>query len=299
MLKVVLISVGVIFALLTLATSASLSRSWSSQGTLAMFIYMLLAGAFLLAGYLKHEFDKEDTKVKGLNKAASRAKQVTSDAENNAKIAQDLAMRLRELASNVEDLSINTLLKIENIQIEKVTSSTRVRANSHLLLSRSGFRIPYISNNSRTGKILEIKKAWTNIAGCTKDDYVLYLSTTSAIYFYPSAKESLYFNIVWQAFADAMNDGGHAFLEPKKHQIGERLRAAARLIQEEYSQSRMPLRIKLPEVTNVLKAAVPVPEVHGPFEFSKPPTEGDVIGKYQLAKRLGGQSGQGAVYKAK
>jgi serine/threonine protein kinase len=212
--------------------------------------------------------------------------------------SQVIAARLRQLASEVEDAKNELVWKVENIQIEKTTNSTRVQAMSHLYIGRSGFKIPYRSNNSRTGKVQEINKQWRNIAGCTDDDYVLYLSTTSAVRFYPSSKDALFFNIVWQVFSEPMNHGGYAFLEPKKHQLGEKLRVAARKLEEDYSNSELPKSLVIPPVPKVIKSRISVAKPNELPEFAEPPTEGDSIAGYRLDRRLGGNSGQGNVYQA-
>ena len=263
-----------------------------------MVVYMFLAAVFLLVSAVTHIL-AQDSKTDRIAKMRRKVTRLNGENASESHVATELAAKLRELATNVEDLSNDFLWKMENIQIEKITSSTRVRANSHFLLSRGGFRVPYISNHSRTGKILEIKKTWANIAGCTDDEYVLYLSTTSAVRFYPPAKDALYFNVVWQVFSEPMNHGGYAFLEPKKYLLGEKLRAAARKIEEEYSHSALPRSMELPPVVKQPKSAVPVIESSDSSEYMNPPSEGDLFGRYELVKRLGEKSGQGAVYQAK
>jgi serine/threonine protein kinase len=297
LIKVIFLGLGLLFAVLTLSRSAELSKNYSSEGTVAMVVYMFLAAAFLLVAAVVHILE-QDSKTDRIAEMRTQVNRVSGENASKSNMATELAARLRELATRVEDLSNDFLWKIENIQIEKITNSTQVRANSHFLLGRAGFRIPYISNNSRTGKVLEIKKAWGNIAGCTDDEYVLYLSTTSAVRFYPSSKDALLFNIVWQVFSEPMNDGGHAFLEPKKHQLGERLRAAARKLEEEYSNSELPKSIVVPTVARELKRPMPAAQSSELSELDTPPSEGDSIAGYQLGKRLGGNSGQGTVYQA-
>ena len=212
--------------------------------------------------------------------------------------SQVIAARLRQLASDVEDAKNELVWKVENIQIEKVTNSTRVQAMSHFYVGRSGFKILYRSNNSRTGKVYEINKQWRNIAGCTDDEYVLYLSTTSAVYFYPSSKDELFFNVVWQVFSEPMNHDGYAFLEPKKHLLGERLRAAARKLEEGYSNTDLPKNMIVPTVVRESKRPISVSKSNELSELDAPPSEGDSIAGYRLEKRLGGNSGQGKVYQA-
>jgi len=298
LITVIFLGLGLLFALLTFSKSAELSRDYSSEGTVTMVVYMFLAAAFLLVSAVAHIL-AQDSNADRSAKMRKQETRLNGENASESHVATELAAKLRALAADIEDPSNELIWQTKNIQMEKITNSTRVQAMSHLYIGRSGFKIFYRSNNSRTGKIQEINKQWRNIAGCTDDEYVLYLSTTSAVRFYPPAKDALYFNVVWQVFSEPMNHEGYAFLEPKKYLLGEKLRAAARKIEEEYSHSALPKSMALPPVLKQPKSAVPVVESSDSSEYMNPPSEGDLFGRYELVKRLGEKSGQGAVYQAK
>ena len=103
MITVIFLGLGLLFALLTFSKSAELSRGYSSEGTVTMVVYMFLAAVFLLVSAVTHIL-AQDSKTDRIAKMRRKVTRLNGENASESHVATELAAKLRELATNVEDL---------------------------------------------------------------------------------------------------------------------------------------------------------------------------------------------------
>lgn len=218
----------------------------------------------------------------------------------NEAFVDNLALRLRTLASDFEDLTKNEILVQKNIGVRKRTSSQDVIGPGVFVIARSGLQIYFRNQNSRTGKVNEIKKSWDKILGCLPDEYRFYITELQTVELFALPKEdALFFNIAWQALSHEMNGSSVTFYDPKISEVGHALRSAARYVQANFKTGTIPDSIDLESIVEDRPMDDEVVIVPRPAaeRFTTEPKPGDVVGGYKLGASLGGGA-YGEVYKS-
>lgn len=212
----------------------------------------------------------------------------------------ELATRLRTLATDFEDLTKEFFLTQQYLTMIKVTNSTRTVANAALLIGRRGIYIQYLSQNSRTGKPQEIKKSWRQVMITSRENYMIQFDNSAGVGFRTQKEEDrLFFDIAWQALGLTEGGGYHHWDDPKLSGVGQKLRDVARHLQDNKGRRSLPQNF---DISGVASSALPDEKYEFELDrpsLEKPPATGANIAGYDLGAKLGDSSGFGNVYKAK
>ena len=205
------------------------------------------------------------------------------------------AKRIRQLATDFEDKSVEVLFTLEGMQVKRTTHARTTNGRGTFRLTKSGFEVLYWNLNSKAQKPHHIKKRWNQIAGCLPGDYDLFFGDNTALTVIPKSnlEDHIYFTVAWQALNSAMNGGWDLFRDPESTNIGKRLRQTADYIQ---ANRETVMRAKGVVILDEIGIEPENTALSPMATKSQAPTTGDKIGKWVLGERLGGPSGQGAVY---
>jgi serine/threonine protein kinase len=224
----------------------------------------------------------------------------------NQELAKRVSTRLRALAITYEDLRQPALLVISEGWMERKTEQRSTRGHARLFINRDGFVIQYLNQNSRTGKNQFIKKNWNQILGCLSTEYTYWFADGTSVTFHPTQLEDkIFLSAAWACLSDAMNGAGYLFTDLQMSGIGERLRDAARYIDENQNDVVRAGKLDM-EVVPELEVALEKGVKKDPaWEYGrnitwlpKPPKVGDEFSGFTLIQQLGAKSGQGLVFRA-
>lgn len=194
-----------------------------------------------------------------------------------------VAGKLRELARDYEDSKREVFLVIKGIRIRRVTSSQDFLANAVFQIARSGFRVDFVTLNSRTGKPRSIQKNWTDTIGATPNQFEIYFKDHSLLELIPTDRDThLFLSAFWQVFNPGLNGYPEQFQNPINSGLGHRLREVANYMVENKSE------IGINGALNVEKVPTKISEE----EFSgiydpQIPKKGEKLGRWRLVQELG------------
>lgn len=217
---------------------------------------------------------------------------------NSAKqqMIAEVAEQLRLTATKYEDLEVEFFFTLGNIGVRRATKSTDVYGPCVLNIGRNGIYLQYRNQNSRTGKINELKKPWPQVIGTPKfPSKELYFKDHSFVEFLKmNDKEFLVLSIFWQVFQPSLNGQFEDMKNWSSTHHGDRLLEISNWIQENADSVRVNPEFNI-EVVPVSKTSEPTYEP--PVDY-KLPKAGDEIRGWILEKPLGG-GGFGEVYLAR
>lgn len=286
---------AIAFVILAMITNASMGLGERNEGMDKLFIFLVLV--VILAKIVKSNLNKGSkpnaAAVEGLAKENSRPKSSTSNPT-----IDNAARRIRQLASDFEDKSVEILFTLDGMQVERTTQSRTTVGDGKFRITKTGFKVVYRNRNSNAQKPHYIEKRWDQIAGCLPDDYELFFGDNTALRVIPRSniEDYIFFTVAWQALNSPMNGGWKLFREPETTNIGNRLRQVADYIQ---ANGASILQKKGSVVLEEIEIEPEKTDIKPVKQKSAAPTTGDKIGKWVLGEKLGGPSGQGAVYQAK
>ncbi len=242
--------------------------------------------------------------VQATPQASHVTKPVVSSA--NQELAKRVSARLRDLAITYEDLRKPNLLAISEGWMERRTEQRSTRGQARLFINRDGFVIQYLNQNSRTGKNQFIKKKWSQILGCLPTEHTYWFADGTSVTFHPTQLEDkIFLSAAWACLEDAMNGASYLFTDLQMSGIGERLRDAARYIDENQNEVVRAGKVDMDAVPKLEVALEKGVKKDPAWEYGrhitwlpKPPKEGDLFSGFTLTKQLGAKSGQGLVFRA-
>jgi serine/threonine protein kinase len=247
----------------------------------------------------------QNHRAQGARQSPQAKKPVVSSA--NQELAKRVSARLRDLAITYEDLRKPNLLVISEGWMERRTEQRTTRGQARLFINRDGFVIQYLNQNSRTGKNQFIKKNWNQILGCLPTEYTYWFADGTSVTFHPTQLEDkIFLSAAWGCLEDAMNGSGYLFTDLQMSGIGERLRDAARYVDENQNEVVRAGKVDMDAVPKLEVALEKGVKKDPAWEYGrhitwlpKPPKEGDEFSGFKLIKQLGAKSGQGLVFRAK
>jgi serine/threonine protein kinase len=225
------------------------------------------------------------------------AKKPVATARNSAKhqLISDVAEQLRLIATKYEDPEVEFFFNIGNIGVRRATKSTDVYGPCVLNVGRNGVYLQYRNQNSRTGKVNELKKPWTQVIGTPQfPSKELYFKDHSFVEFLKSDdKEFIILSIFWQVFQQSLNGQFDEMKNWSSTHHGDRLIEISNWIQENPNAVTVNPEFNI-ELVPVGVGVEPTYEEIPDFKF---PKAGDEIKGWILQKSLGG-GGFGEVYLA-
>lgn len=207
--------------------------------------------------------------------------------------AENAARRLRAIATAYDNPREQMILRIDNLVVTRVTTSTNVSGPGTLILLRDGIHVGFYNANARQPKLKEYRKPWSQTIGVVPNRFDLYLKDHSSFEFAPhNAEDFLVLSAFWQVFHEAMNGYHELIRNPEQSGLGDRLRQAATYIDShraECANGAFDAEAALGEAE-----AVVVERQSDTFTFRD---IGSVIEGWRLTKRLGA-GGFGEVFLA-
>ena len=194
-----------------------------------------------------------------------------------------VADSLREIARDYEDSKREVFLVLKGLHMRRMTGSQDFEANAVVQIARSGFRIDFVTLNSRTGKPRSIEKKWSETIGATPNRFEIYLKDHSLIELVPLDKEMhLRLSAFWQVFNPGLNGFPEQFQSPVKSGLGHRLREVANYMVENKPEIGVNGALDVGRVPSKVSEE----EFHGIYD-PKIPKKGEKLGRWKLVEELG------------
>jgi len=286
---------AIAFVILAMITnySAGLAERNEGLGPIIGFLVLITVATAMVRANLKKS--QRQSKPPRAPSNAGQTGKSPERSEHDSTIDK-AAKRIRQLATDFEDKSVEVLFTMEGMQVKRTTHTRTTDGRGTFRLTKSGFEVVYWNLNTKAQKPHHIKKRWTQIAGCLPGNYDLFFGDYTSLTVIPKSnlEDHIYFTVAWQALNSAMNGGWDLFREPESTNIGKRLRQTA-----DYIQANRETVIRTKGVVILDEIGIEPENTALPTMATKSqaPTTGDKIGKWVLGEKLGGPSGQGAVYK--
>lgn len=204
-------------------------------------------------------------------------------APNKFDYIDSVAERLRETARKYEDTKTEVFLVLRGIRMRRVTGTQDFLANAVLQISRQGFRIDFVTLNSKTGKPRSLEKKWTDTIGATPNQFEIYFKDHSFVEFVPMDRDThLFLSGFWQVFNPGLNGYPEQFQNPVKSGLGLRLREVANYIVDNKSEVGSMGALDVERVPTKISAE----EFHGIYD-PQIPKKGEKLGRWRLVQELG------------
>lgn len=227
----------------------------------------------------------------GLGQGASKARAREQKAKPQRQVRSPrkfdyidtVADKLRETARDYEDNKSEVFLVLKGLHMRRVTGAQSFEANAVVQLARSGFRIDFVTLNSRTGKPRSIAKKWSETIGATPNHFEIYLKDHSLIELVPLDKQMhLFLSAFWQVFNPGLNGFPEQFQSPVESGLGHRLREVANYMVENKSEIGTNGALDVARVPSKVSEE----EFHGIYD-PRIPKKGEKLGRWKLVEELG------------
>ena len=236
----------------------------------------------------------------GLGKGASKVRTRESKTKPSRQVRSPkkfdyidtVADNLRGAARDYEDSKSEVFLLLKGLHMRRVTGSQDFEARAVVQLGRSGFRIDFVTLNSKTGKPRSIGKKWSDTIGASPNHFEIYLKDHSFLELVPLDKQMhLFLSAFWQVFNPGLNGYPEQFQNPVNSGLGHRLREVANYMVENKPEIGTDGAIDVARVPTKVSEE----EFHGIYD-PQIPKVGEKLGRWRLVKELG-SGGFGTVFR--
>ena len=226
-------------------------------------------------------FEKRAPKQRTAGSKAKPSKQARSPRKFD--YIDTVADSLRQTARDYEDSKREVFLILKGLHMRRITGSQDFEAKAVVQITRSGFRIDFVTLNSKTGKPRSIEKKWSDTIGATPNRFEIYLKDQSLIELVPLEREMhLFLSAFWQVFNPGLNGYPDQFQNPVKSGLGHRLREVANYMVENKPEIGTNGALDVERVPTKVSDE----EFHGIYD-PQIPQKGEKLGRWRLVEELG------------